>query len=120
MMLTPDRDVEMVVEPDVPVDPDVIATLRSRILDSERGIRRTAIRGLGILRARPAVPDLLEVVREDRDDTLRFDGVRALRKIGDGSIAAQLVPLLNINTDSVRNELMATLGSMRYHGAVPS
>jgi HEAT repeat protein len=114
-----DRDMELVVEPDVPVDPDVVATLQARITDSERGIRRTAIRGLGILRSRPAVPDLLAVVRADRDDGLRFDGVRALRKIADASIADQLVGFLNVNSDTVRNELIATLGSMRYRGAVP-
>ena len=115
----PDRDLDVIVEPDVPVDPAVVSTLRARIGDSERGIRHTAIRGLGILRARPAVPDLLRVVREDRDDGLRFDAVRALRKIGDASIADDLVALLNINTDAVRNELIATLASMRYRGAVP-
>jgi len=117
--LTPDRDLEMIVEPDVSIDPVVIETLRAKLADSERGIRRTAIRGLGILRARPAVPDLLQVAREDRDDALRFDGVRSIRKIGDVSIAEQLVALVNINGDAVRNELIATLGSMRYHGAVP-
>jgi len=119
MMLTPERDLDLIVDPDVPVDPAVIETLQARMSDSERGIRRTAIRGLGILKARPGVPDLLQVVREDRDDGLRFEGVRALRKIGDSSIADQLVALLNVNNDTVRNELMATLGSMRYHGAVP-
>jgi HEAT repeat protein len=113
-----DRDLEIVVEPDVPVDPAVIATLRARIGDSERGIRRTAIRGLGILRGSVAVPDLLQVVREDRDDGLRFEGVRALRKIGDASIAPDLVALLNLNNDTVRNELITTIGSMRYRGAV--
>lgn len=118
IVLAPDRDLELVVEPDVPVDPVVVSTLRGRIDDSERRIRRTAIRGLGILRAKPAVPDLLRIVREDRDDGLRFEGVRSLRKIGDASIAEQLVPLLNINSDTVRNELMTTLGSMHYHGAV--
>jgi HEAT repeat protein len=116
--IVPDRDLEIVVEPDVPVDPAVIATLRTRIGDSERGIRRTAIRGLGILRGRAAVPDLLQVVREDRDDGLRFEGVRALRKIGDASIAPDLVALLNLNNDTVRNELITTIGSMRYRGAV--
>jgi HEAT repeat protein len=118
MLFRPDRDLEIVVEPDVPVDPEVIDTLRARIGDSERGIRDTAIRGLGILRARPAVPDLLQVVREDRDDGLRFDGVRALRKIGDASIAGELLGLLNINNDDVRHELIATLGAMRYAGAL--
>jgi HEAT repeat protein len=97
----------------------VIEALRARIADSERGIRKTAIRGLGILRGQAAVPDLARVVREDRDDGLRFDAVRALRKIGDASIAGDLVALLNLNDDTVRNELMSTLGSMRHRGAVP-
>ncbi|HJZ72874.1 MAG TPA: HEAT repeat domain-containing protein [Vicinamibacterales bacterium] len=113
-----DRDLEIVAEPDVRVDPEVVDTLRARIGDSERGIRSTAIRGLGVLRARPAVPDLLQVVREDRDDGLRFEGVRSLRKIGDPSIAGDLLALLNINNDDVRNELIATIGSMRYGGAL--
>jgi HEAT repeat protein len=58
------------------------------------------------------------VVREDRDDGLRFDGVRALRKIGDASVAGELLALLNINNDDVRHELIAKLGAMRYGGAV--
>src|SRR6185369_543008 len=56
---------------------------------------------------------------EDRDNELRFDGVRAIRKIDDRSIAPELVSMLNINSDAVRHELMATLGSMRFRGAVP-
>jgi HEAT repeat protein len=118
MIFHSDRDLETTIEPDVTVDPVVIETLRARIGDSERGIRSVAVRGLGMLRARAAVPDLLQVVREDRDDGLRFEGVRALRKIGDTSIAGDLVALLNINSDEVRNELIATLGSMRYRGAL--
>jgi len=114
-----DEDLEVIVEPDVPVDPIVVETLRARLVDPQRGIRRTAIRGLGILRAQPAVPDLLQVVREDRDDGLRFESVRALRKIDDRSVAEQLVPLLNLNSDAVRNELIATIGIMGYRGAVP-
>jgi HEAT repeat protein len=119
MTLVPERDLEIMVEPDVAVDPAVIETLRTRLGDSERGIRKTAIRGLGILRAKAGVPDLLLVVREDRDDAFRFEAVRALRKIDDRSIADQLVALLNLNADTVRNELMATLGAMRDRGAVP-
>ncbi len=116
---TPERDLDIVVEPDVPVEPVVVDTLRARLVDTERGIRRTAIRGLGILRARAAVPDLLQVAREDRDNELRFDAVRSLRKIDDRSIAPELVALLNMNGNDVRHELMATLGSMRFRGAVP-
>ncbi len=86
IMLTPERDLDLIVEPDVPVDPIVITTLTARISDSDKGIRRTAIRGVGILRGQAAVPELVRVVREDRDDSLRFDGVRSLRKIADASV----------------------------------
>jgi HEAT repeat protein len=103
----------------VAVDPAVVTTLRARLGDGERGIRRGAIRGLGILRATAAVPDLLQIVREDRDDGLRFEAVRALRKINDPSAGGELLSLLNINSDAVRDELIATLGSMRYGAAVP-
>ena len=99
--VSPERDIELMIEPDVPVDPAVVDTLRARLTDSERGIRKTAIRGLGILRARPAVPDLLQVIREDRDDGLRYEAVRSIRKIDDRSIADQLVTMLKMNTDSV-------------------
>src|SRR5439155_18093926 len=91
----------------------------ARIGDSERGIRRTAIRGLGILRGKAAIRDLLQVVREDRDDGLRFEAVRALWKIADASVGRELVALLNVNDDTVRHELIVTLGSLRYRGAVP-
>jgi HEAT repeat protein len=113
-----EHESDLVVEPDVPVDLAVVTTLQARIGDSERRIRKTAIRGLGILRAKPAIPDLLQVVREDRDDGLRYEAVRAIRKIGDASIAESLVPLLNVSSDAVRNELITTLGKMRYRGAV--
>jgi HEAT repeat protein len=112
-------DLDVFVEPDVVIDATALETLRARIDDSDRGIRRTAIRGMGILRARAAIPDLLRVVREDRDDALRLDGVRSLRKIDDPSVGADLVPLLNINSNDVRYELIATLGSLRYQPAVP-
>ncbi len=60
-----------------------------------------------------------QVVREDRDDGLRLEGVRALWKISDPSTGEDLVALLNMNNDAVRNELIETLGFMRYRGAVP-
>jgi HEAT repeat protein len=113
------EDLYTLVEPDVAIDPVVVETLRARTGDPERGIRRTAVRGLGILRARSAVPDLLPIAREDRDDGLRFEAVRALRKIGDASVGGELLALLNVNGDAVRDELIATLGSLRYRPAVP-
>jgi HEAT repeat protein len=114
-----DEHAETIVEPDVPVDPSVVAALRARMTDSEDRIRRNAGQGLGILRGEAGIPELLVAVGQDRDPLVRFEAVRALRKIGDTTIGDRLVPMLNINVDRVRNELIVTLAAIRYHGAVP-
>jgi HEAT repeat protein len=110
---------DTVVEPDVPVDVSVVTALRARMSDSEDKIRQNASRGLGILRAEAAIPELLAAVGQDRDPEVRFEAVRAIRKIGNASVGDGLMPMLNLNIDKVRNEIIITLGSLRYRGAVP-
>jgi HEAT repeat protein len=110
---------DTVVEPDVPVDPSVVTALRARLSDTEDGIRRITGRGLGILRNEAAIPELILAAAQDRDPEVRFEAVRALRKIGNNSVGERLVPMLDLNTDKVRNELIATLGSLKYRPAVP-
>jgi HEAT repeat protein len=114
-----DQHAETIVEPDVPVDASVVTALRARMADSEDRIRRDASHGLGILRGDAAIPELLLAIGQDRDPLVRFEAVRALRKIGDASIGDPLVPMLNVNVDRVRTELILTLGTLRYPGAVP-
>ena len=113
-----DDDDDAVVEPDVPVDPSVVRALRDRLSDRETSIRRQATRGLGILRADPGIPELVSVLREDRDDEVRFESARALRKIANPSVGERIVPVLDFNNDHVRNEVMTTLGALRYRRAV--
>ena len=110
---------ETVIEPDVKVDATVVPALRARLHDSDTRIRRSAARGLGILRAHDALPDLIGVVREDRDNQGRFEAVRALRKIRDVTVSADLMALVPKNTEKVRNEIVATVGYLRDEGAVP-
>jgi HEAT repeat protein len=110
---------DTVVEPDVLVDAAVVTALRARMSDSEDGIRRNTSRALGILRSEAAIPELLVAVGQDRDPEVRFEAVRALRKIGDASVGDRLVPMLNLNMDRVRNEIITTLGSLKYREAVP-
>jgi HEAT repeat protein len=110
---------DAVVEPDVPVDSSVVTALRARMSDSEDRIRRHTSRGLGIVRAEAAVPELIVAVEKDRDPDVRFEAVRALRKIGDASVGDRLLPILDLNVDRVRNEIITTLGSLKYRGAVP-
>lgn len=114
-----DEDAETVVEPDVPVDPSVVRALRDRMSDRETGIRRQAARGLGILRADAAIPELVSALREDRDDDVRFESARALRKVGNPSAGDRIVPMLHYNNDRVRNEVANTLGLLRFRRAVP-
>jgi HEAT repeat protein len=114
-----DEYADTVVEPDVPVDASVVNALRARLSDSEDTIRRNAGQGLGILRGSAAIPELLQAVGQDRDPEVRFEAVRALRKIGDASVGDSLLPGLNLNVDKVRNEIIITLGALKYHEAVP-
>jgi len=109
---------DAVVEPDVPVDPSIVTALRARMSDSEDKIRRHTSRGLGIVRAEPAIPELLGAVARDRNPEVRFEAVRALRKIGDPSAGDRLLPMLDLNMDRVRNEIITTLGSLKCRGAV--
>jgi HEAT repeat protein len=109
---------DAVVEPDVPVDPSVVTALQARMSDSEDKIRRHTSRGLGIVRAGPAIPELLEAVARDRNPEVRFEAVRALRKIGDQSAGDRLLPMLDLNMDRVRNEIITTLGSLKCRSAV--
>jgi HEAT repeat protein len=120
-LITPwlDEYSDTVVEPDVPVDASVVTALRARMSDTEDKIRQHASRGLGILRAEAAIPELLVAVGQDRDPEVRFEAVRALRKIGNASVGDRLLPVLNLNMDRVRNEIIGTLGSLKYRGAVP-
>jgi HEAT repeat protein len=109
---------DVVVEPDVPVDPSVVDALRARLTDTEDSIRRSAGRGLGVLKGSAAIPELIQTIREDRDTEVRFECVRALKKIGDPAVGDRLLPALNLDIDKVRLEVIATLGALRYRGAV--
>ena len=114
-----DEYADMVIEPDIPVDASVVTALRARMSDTEDGIRRNTSRGLGILRSDGAMEELTIAAGQDRDSEVRFEAVRALKKIGNASVGERLVPMLNLNSDKVRNELIATLGALRYREAVP-
>jgi len=113
-----DEYADLVVEPDVPVDVSVVEALRARMGDTEDAIRRDTSRGLGILRSEAAIQELLLAAGQDRDSDVRFEAVRALRKIGNASVGDRLVPLLNLSSDRVRHEVITTLGSLKYRAAV--
>jgi HEAT repeat protein len=114
-----DEWADVVIEPDLAPAPAVIEALVARLQDDDEGIRAKAARSVGILRGRPATRSLVSLTRGDRSNAVRFESVRALRKIGDPSVGADLVALLTYTDTKVRDEAIYTLGRLRYQPAVP-
>jgi HEAT repeat protein len=115
-----DEWADVVIEPDLHVDQSVTDALRQRLReDADGGLRAKAARSLGILRAGDAVSDLATALRGDKVNNVRFESIRALRKIGDPSVGPQLVELISYGDSKVRNEVVYTIGRLRYAAAVP-
>jgi len=110
---------DVVVEPGIDVDPGAVTALRNRLQDSDEGIRTKACRALGILRGRDAVPALMETVRGERSNTVRYEAIRSLRKIGDASAAKELMNYIGYNDAKIRNEAVYTIGRLRHAAALP-
>jgi HEAT repeat protein len=114
-----DEWADVIIEPYVEVDPTAITALANRLEDDEEDISMKAVRALGILKGRAAVPRLIHIVHQDRSNAMRFEAMRSIRKIGDPSVAPELMNLLSYNDDKVRNEAVYTIGRFRYRDAVP-
>ena len=63
--------------------------------------------------------DLATALRGDKVNNVRFESARALRKIADPSVGPQLVELISYGDAKVRNEVVYTIGRLRYAAAVP-
>jgi HEAT repeat protein len=107
-----DEWADVVVEPDLAVDPSVVPALQARLSDPNDGIRIKAARSLGILRGRPSVAALVLVMKEDRNPTVRFEAIRALGKIGDGGAAPDILPFTLSTESKLRTEAALTLGRL--------
>src|SRR5438477_7505098 len=76
---------DQVIDPYVQVRPDVIQALGKQARGgTSMESRAAAARGLGILRGRAAVPDLIEAVKS-KDDQVIYEALNALEKIKDTS-----------------------------------
>jgi len=114
-----DEWADIVIEPYTQVDPTAIAALTNRLQDDDQNLRMKAVRALGILRGKGAIPSLVQVVQQDRSNAMRFESIRSIRKIGDRSVAPDLMNLIAYNDDKVRNEAIYTIGRFRHRAAVP-
>jgi HEAT repeat protein len=114
-----DEWAEVTVEPGTPVDPTAVEALQERLQDSEESIRAKAARVLGVIRGKTAIPALTTALQQDRSTAVRFEAVRSLRKIGDPSVARDLINFLSFSDPRIRLESIYAMGRFRYRDAVP-
>lgn len=105
------------IRPGMTVDPRTLSALEAAMADTRSiDASRDAARGLGILLARPAVPNLVTAAHSS-DAGLAVNALNALAKIKDISAGPQLVDLLNSPNNDVRGAACITVGILRTKSA---
>ncbi len=110
---------EDIVEPDTPVRPEIIDAI-ARLAEggASQDARANALRALGILRARGALPVILEALRS-KDSRLIFEALIAIQKIRDRSVADRVVFLVRDLDERVQLAAIETAGLLGSKEAVP-
>ena len=80
--------------------------------------KANAARALGILRARPAVPDLLEAIQTKKSEIL-YEALVALQKIGDPSAADGIAFLMRDLDPKIQIAAIEATGQLRNESAGP-
>ncbi len=112
-----DTDDHEIIEPYTKAEPSIITALGETAKnDFDREVRIAAIRSLGVLRGREAIPQLADALNADQD--VRIDVIRSLIKIGDTESGRYLVPFFRDTDEKVRNQAMFATGILKYRGAV--
>jgi HEAT repeat protein len=107
------------VDPGTVVDPRAVAALDAAMMDTRfEAAARAAARGLGILDARTAVPDLV-VTAHSPDHNLAREALNSLAKIKDTSAGPRLVDLLKSSSPTLQQDAAVTVGILRTRQAVP-
>ncbi len=107
-----------IVEPETNVDARIIQGLvRVAQSDSDRSVRRAAIRALGVLRATDAIPHLGRLFVGN--SFLRVEILRTFMKLGDPQAGSYIIPFLNDSDDDVRKSALTAVGVLRIREAVP-
>jgi HEAT repeat protein len=107
------------IDPGVSVEPKVMTALDAALKGTRSNrASREAAKGLGILVARAAVPDLIKAAHSS-DETLSLEALNALSKIADRSAGAPLVDLLDSPDREIKQQASVTIGILRTGQAVP-
>ncbi|HUJ24342.1 MAG TPA: HEAT repeat domain-containing protein [Bryobacteraceae bacterium] len=110
---------DQVIDAFVQVRPDVIQALGLLVRGgASMEARANAARALGILRAKPAVPDLLQALRS-KDTEVIYESLIALEKVRDESAAPGVAFLLHDLDQKVQLAAIETVGLLRNKSSVP-
>ena len=110
---------DQVIDSFITVRPDVETAIGSLVRGGNgMEVRAGAARGAGILRAKGAVPDLLEALRTKNSDLL-YESLIALQKIRDESSGPRITFLLRDPDPKVQIAAVETTGVLRNKEAVP-
>lgn len=109
---------DQVIERYIIVRPEVITEVTRLIAGGANlDVRADAARAAGVLRARPAVPALVEAVRS-KDTGLLYESLNALQKIGDPAAAPGIAFLLQDLNPRVQVAAIETTGLLRNRSAL--
>ncbi len=107
------------IDPGVSVDPVVVNTLISTMKDSRsRVASREAAKGLGILVATAAAPDLVTAAHSS-DPDLALEAINSLDKIKDRDSGPKLVDLLDSPNKDVQRNACVAVGILLAKEALP-
>ena len=106
-----------IIESYMKVDPEIIRALGETARgDTDRDVRISAIRALGVLRGSDAIPQLADALNADQD--VRIEVLRAFIKIGDPAAGPHLLPFFRDSNQKVRTQAMIAAGMLKYRPAV--
>ncbi len=109
---------DQVIDPFIEVRPDVIQALGKLARGgSSMESRANAARGLGILRGRAAVPDLIEAVK-GKDDQVIYEALIALEKIHDESAGPAIAVRLRDPAEKIQVAAIEATGILQNKAAV--
>jgi HEAT repeat protein len=107
------------IPPGTAVDIRAMAALDRVMMDTRYSkASREATRALGILLAKPAVPDLIATAHSSDTDLAR-EALSSLAKIRDTSAGPKLIDLLDSPSRNVQQDAAVTVGILRTRAAVP-
>ena len=110
---------DQIIDPYVEVRPEAIAAMGALARGgSGMDARAAAARGLGVLRGRAAIPDLVDALHSKNTDVI-YESLVALQKIRDESVGPRITFLLHDLDSKVQVAAVETTGLLRNKAAVP-